>query len=71
MDNIKWSTVEDALPDSNTDIQYVIWCLDDTEPHLAFYDGNNTWDDSNYGFRYNVTHWMNIPAPPTKKHNWQ
>lgn len=62
-----WIRVEDGLPERlNHDTK--VWCLWVTEAQSwcdvpADAERDDVYDEA---FRENVTHWMKLPAPPTK-----
>ncbi len=60
---MNWIPVTERLPDS--DITVMIATPDESEPvWLGYYSGDDGWLFADGMPAENVTHWMDLPAPP-------
>lgn len=64
----KWISVEDRLPEENTDVLIYRGGFRDDLMNVYTYMGHNEWEDE-YGYwsrtdDEGITHWMPLPEPP-------
>lgn len=66
---ITWIAVADELPDTDTTVLVHIPKAQDEPVWFGYYDSETGfWRDTDGSrFRYPVTHWSNLPEPPTNK----
>ena len=69
----EWISVEDRLPEENTDVLIYRGGFIGDLMNVYTYNGHNEWEDE-YGYwsrteDEGITHWMYLPEPPTEEEN--